>query len=141
VIEMVAVVFDFDSWITRYPEFANVCPNTAATYFDEASAYFNPTDGSIVKNYVIRKAAMWALIAHIAALASKDRQGIVGRVAEASEGTVRTKLEMGPSTNANDWFKQTQYGASFLRMVAPYTLAHYVAPCGYRKSYPLVDDL
>ncbi len=76
------------------------------------------------------------LTAHIAALYSqsrgdpepgqpKDANTPVGRISNATEGSVTVALEYD-ATNPQEWFSQTKYGASFWAATATYRTMRYV---------------
>ena len=115
---MTAVVFDVTAFKTRYPEFAAVSDPLLQSCFDEAGFYLSNGDKSPVGDLARRAVLLNMLTAHIAylggALAADGRPGPVGRVSNASEGSVSVGLEyMVPGSHS--WFTQTQYGASFFQ--------------------------
>lgn len=126
---MAIVTFSADEFKLRYPEFASVSSELLALYFSDAGLYCNNSDGSFVKDVVRRKAMLYSLVAHIAALADPNRHGqMVGRVNSAREGSVSVTTEMAPATQSNAWFMQTPYGATFWQLAAPYRSAIFVPP-------------
>ena len=113
---MPVVIFNPTSFKARYPEFAAVSNNLLSECFNEAGLYLSNSANSPVQDPVRRGLLLNMLTAHVAYLGgalSADGQALpVGRVSNASEGSVSAQLEyMAPGTQA--WFVQTQYGAAF----------------------------
>lgn len=124
------VVFNPEAFKLRYPEFSGMNDPLANEYFNEATLYLNNTGFSPVRDLNQRTALLNMLTAHIAALNfginGKPPVGIVGRIDNASEGTVSVHAEMGPASGTSAWFMQTQYGASFWQATAQFRTAHYI---------------
>jgi hypothetical protein len=123
--------FDPVYWPARYPEFAGITTTTAPAYFAEAGLYLNNTGTSPVQDAPTQSLLMHMLTAHIAELydASSQRgsQALVGRIGDASEGTVKVTASMDDS-DRDAWLNQTKYGASFLRATRKYRRFSYRAP-------------
>lgn len=124
---MTVAVFDYTAWAARYPTLAATVNQTlAAEYFDEAQTYCENKDCSLVPcdpaTYQPRLRLLGMLVAHLAALDDPSRIGSVGRVSDASQGSVSVKLEMAPAERGADWFMQTQYGAAFWKASAMYRM-------------------
>jgi hypothetical protein len=117
---MSSVVFDPNGFVARYPEFSAVSQPLLSAYFAEACLYLSNSDASPVQDIPTRTVLLNMLVAHIGCLAGALGDGQarpVGRVANASKGSVSTALEYAqPGTAA--WFQQTQYGASFWQATA-----------------------
>lgn len=115
---MGVVVFDPFAFKVRYPEF-NAIPNpTLGAYFLEAEQYLNNKPTSPVPCISRRVILLNMLVAHIAALGGaltpSGQAAPVGRVADATEGSVSVSLDYMPATaGSGAWFNQTQYGAAF----------------------------
>ena len=113
---MPAVVFDPAAFKARYPEFAAVADPTLAACFDEAGLYLSNADNSPVQNITRRATLFNMLTAHVAylggLLSADGMPRPVGRVSQASEGSVSAAFE-GPPPGSAQWFQQSQYGASF----------------------------
>lgn len=113
---MAAVVFDPTAFKARYPEFAAVPDATLTACFMEAGLYLSNADNSPVQNLTRRATLFNMLTAHVAylggALSADGMPRPVGRVSQASEGSVSAAFE-GPPPGSAQWFQQSQYGASF----------------------------
>lgn len=123
-------VFNPTMFLARYPEFSAIPTDTLQTYFYEAQLYLNNTSCSIVQNVFIRLVLLNMLTAHIAfiggALTADQQPRPVGRVSEASEGTVSAAFEgVTPTPGTGEWFQQSQYGAAFWQATTQYRSARY----------------
>ena len=129
---MAVVDFDLTYFLTRYPMMSQDNPDIFALYFDEAELLVNNTDSSIVRDVGERKILLHLVTAHIATLngQNKDIQnnGIVGRIASASEGSVSVGADYGnaPVSGSMAWFLQTPYGAQYWQLTNKYRRFHYV---------------
>jgi len=116
--------FDPAYFASRYPEFAGIAATTAPGYFLESGVYLNNTGTSPVQDPGTQKVLMHMLTAHLAELydatSARGSQALVGRITDASEGTVKVHADMGPVPGTAAWFLQTKYGASFWQAVRPY---------------------
>jgi hypothetical protein len=119
---MAIVAFDSALFCARYPEFAALSPKTLDAYFSEATLYLDNSDASPVADVTARAVLFNMLVAHIAALASAQ---LVGRISQATEGSVSVTADMGPPAGTSAWFMQTKYGASFWQATASYRTFRY----------------
>jgi hypothetical protein len=116
---MAIATFDYTVWSARYPELASsVGPALASSYFDEAGLYLGNDDCSIVPDVGKRGVLLNMITAHIAKLnapiGGQAPAGFVGRVTEATEGSVTVKVDAGSSLSVlAAWYAQTPYGAAF----------------------------
>ena len=124
---MTVAVFNYGAWVARYPEFAaKVTQPLAEAYFGEATLYLDNTDASIVPadavTYQPRLSLLNMLVAHIAALNAPNngREGLVGRISSATQGSVSVSTDNGAQPGTAAWFQQTQYGASYWQATARY---------------------
>ena len=80
---------------------------------------------SPVRNLVNRLVLLNMLVAHIAKLNGPNNGGLVGRISNASEGSVSVAVDFNsPDTAA--WLNQTQYGAQFYASTASLRTMHYI---------------
>ena len=127
---MTIAVFSYTAWAARYPELAaTVDECLAEELFAEAGIYLDNTDCSPVPcdptTYQPRRALLGMVVAHLAALGAAGRSGIVGRVSNATQGSVSVTVEYNAG-NAAAWFLQTPYGANYWQATAAYRTMHYV---------------
>lgn len=137
---MAVVTFDLAAFRARYPEFVSVADLTITAYFGEAQLYLDNTDASIVADVTRRAVLLNMLTAHIAVLNSgvngEAPSALVGRVNQASEGSVSVSADMGPVTGSSAWFMQTKYGAAFWQASLPYRSFQYVPGSSSVQSWP-----
>jgi len=124
------VVFDYEKWITRYPEFSVSVPD-AQPFFDEAQLYCNNTAESPVAQIETRAVLLNMLTAHIAALSAgvngEPASPLVGRINSASEGSVSVQTQSDYPPGTVHWYQQTKYGAAFWAATNKYRTMRYVA--------------
>jgi hypothetical protein len=120
----VAVNFDYNGWIQAYPNFSYVPIELAQTYFNIATSYLRNDGGGVVNNPVYQDMYLKMIMSHLAQLLAPDAQGqpassIVGRITNASEGSVSVASEMSGPDAAAFWY-QTKYGAMFWNATKQY---------------------
>jgi hypothetical protein len=126
------IVFDYPGFRRRYAEFNDtVNADLAQEFFNEATLYFR-NDGSIpVSSESAQRSFLNMLVAHIAQLnvgsSGNPASAIVGRVTNASEGSVSVAATMENLPGTAAWFSQTRYGISFWQATAAYRTMHYRA--------------
>lgn len=124
------VQFDYSTWVTRYPEFAQVSQPLAQQYFYEATLYCNNTPQSIVQDLCKRSMFLNMVTAHIAALNApvngQPASPLVGRINQATEGSVSVQADMTLAPGSAQWFGQTKYGIAYWQATLSYRSARYV---------------
>lgn len=125
------VVFDYSTWALRYPELAgSVSQPLAQLYFNEATLVCDNTPGSVICDLTVRAMLLNMATAHIAQLnASINGQPVsplVGRISNASEGSVSVSAQMDLPPGSAQWWAQTRYGAAWWASTATYRAARYV---------------
>lgn len=121
---MAVATFDYAAWITLFPEFQGaVSEERAALLFAQAGLlYLNNTDCSPVQDVAMRQQLLYLLVAHLAALSGAldggKPSGIVGRVTEATEGSVTVKSDNGMKPGSGGWYGLTNYGLMFWQATA-----------------------
>ena len=133
---MAVVVFNYASWIARYPEFSVLANGADPTVvaplcFDEACIYLNNTDASLVRSVAVRTVLLNMLTAHIMQLNfgsnGQTPTAMVGRVSSATEGSVSVSTAMDTPGSAA-WFEQTKYGSAYWQASAQFRMMRYVPP-------------
>lgn len=113
---MTVVTFDPFAFKTRYPEFNAIANSRLVTLFPEACIYLSNKDNSPVQDIPRRTLLLNMLVAHIAYLngftSPNGQTKPVGRLSQASEGSVSVGLEYG-TPGTQEWYVQSQYGAAF----------------------------
>jgi hypothetical protein len=125
----VTVAFDYQRWIARYPEFCSVNEPTAQAYFDEATLYLRNDGTGPVSTESVQLTLLNMLTAHIAKLNATvggvAPSGLVGRITDATEGSVSVSVDKMVGDKSAAWYQQTQYGASFWQATRAYRTARY----------------
>jgi len=125
------VVFDAAEFSAIYPEFTGAGTPALQFNFNLASLNISNCCGSPVPDPNVRQSLLYLLTAHITALFTPSAQnnmqppGIVGRVSNATEGSVSVGAQM-PGTINSAWFDQTKYGAQFWAITAPLRTMHHI---------------
>lgn len=132
---MAIVVFDPSQFKTAFPEFAAVPDARLTLLFNMATAsLIDNTDASIVVDVVQRASMLDLAVAHlltlfgttVAGTGNAGPSGVVGRLSSATEGSVSSSFEMNvPVSPGSAWWNQTQYGAMFWVMMAPFRSFRY----------------
>ncbi len=132
------VTFHYDVWAARYPSLAaGVSQPLAQAYFDEAQLYCDNTRYSPVLNATVRAVLLNMRVAHIAQLtlptggsggggSAGAPSPLVGRISNATEGSVSVQTQMDLPQGSAQWFNQTPYGAAFWAATAAYRTMRYV---------------
>lgn len=131
------VVFNLAEFIGIWPEFTGVSGGAAGAMFNLATLNLSNCCKSPVPNPAVRQSLLYMLTAHLLYMftpgtwnANTPRNGFVGRISSASEGSVSVSAEFPATPNAA-WFLQTQYGTLFWQTTSSVRTAHYVpAPRG-----------
>lgn len=127
------VVFSATEFRTSFPEFAAVSDALLQSDFALATLVLNNSCRSLVCDANVRQTLLYLLTAHVAALFQgangQPPSGIVGRVSDATEGSVSVSAEYASEVSSSmAWFIQTQWGATFWQMTAPFRTMRYFAP-------------
>ena len=127
---MSIVAFDSVGFLTRYPEFSGVSVPLLALYFGEAGLYCRNDGSGPVQDITVRTPLLWMLTSHIAELntatSARGSSPLVGRISEATEGSVHVSTDLGPVSGSAAWFQQTKYGAAFWQASVRYRRAQFV---------------
>jgi hypothetical protein len=127
-------------------EFRELYPSITATdaqledYFAMAESFLDNTECSVVKDLGSRKRMLYLLVAHIATITGMAEKGnpVVGRISNATEGTVSVSLDYGTMGNNERWYLQTPWGAMYWQLTKRYRSAVYrlgIAPMPVQRSY------
>jgi hypothetical protein len=136
---MAEAVFNYTAWAAMFPELANggVTSTVADIYFTSATFLLDNSKCSVVRDPKRRLFLLNYIVAHLASIGGyplpagatgpAGPSGMVGRVANATEGTVSVGSDMGPVTNQQAWWLQSQYGATYWEMTRYLRTMRYVA--------------
>lgn len=127
-----AVTFNPVTWKSRYSVFVTVDNALAGMFFDEACLYcanqLNP-----VPTLTELTLLLYMLTAHVAWLAGSGTgnggsgPGPVGRLSNATEGSVTVAFANDYPPGTPQWYQQTQFGAAFWAATAKYRTFRYRA--------------
>ena len=129
----VSISFNYPNWIALFPNFRHITPAQAQGYFNLATQFCRNDGVGPVEDVGTQTNLLNLLTAHITQIFAPhpiDGQpsNIVGRITNASEGSVSVATEM-PMTNTSAWFNQTIYGTAYWAMILPYrTMRYKTAP-------------
>lgn len=133
------VVFDPAEFRLLYPSIS-ATDEQLEMYFAMAETFLDNTECSIVKDLDARKTMLYLLVAHIALLSQQAENGnpVVGRISNATEGTVSVGLDYGTMGNNERWYLQTPWGAMYWQMSKKYRSMVYrlgIAPMPVQRTY------
>lgn len=133
------VVFDPSEFRLLYPSIS-ATDEQLEMYFAMAETFLDNTECSIVKDLDARKTMLYLLVAHIALLSQQAESGnpVVGRISNATEGTVSVGLDYGTMGNNERWYLQTPWGAMYWQMSKKYRSMVYrlgIAPMPVQRTY------
>ena len=132
------VPFSYTMWAARYPELAAYVNQDLATiYWSEAGIYLDNTGCGLISDTSVGgrlNMILNMITAHIAFLntptpgpggTSIPATPLVGRISQATEGSVSVTVDMGTTSNTAAWLQSTKYGAAAWYALAPYRTARY----------------
>lgn len=134
-------VFTYATWSLVFPELGLYTNSAQATqYWTEATMLLDNTISSPVADVTQRTMLLNLLTAHICALrqplGGQPSSPLVGRISEATEGSVTVKAEMNFAPGSAQWYNQTKYGSQYFQMTLPFRSARY-APGPRRVFTPV----
>lgn len=139
---MQKVTFDPAEFREIYPEFKTLSDLQLKWYFSKAELLLDNSNCSPVADLSERKVLLYMLTAHIAMLSGgvngKPPQQTVGRVANATQGSVSVGFAMEGVTAQSAWYNQTPYGSEFWEATKKYRVCYLVRaslPSNYPRHY------
>jgi hypothetical protein len=139
----VVVAPNYAAFIARYPEFTSPAATPVSqpvnsdlynVYFNEATLYQANNGAGPICDAGQAITLLNMLIAHIASLnaptgTGQAATGVVGRVANATEGSVTIGTDNQYPAGSPQWYQQTKYGAAWWAATAGYrTMRYRVGP-------------
>lgn len=127
---MAAVPFDLTLFRLRYPEFSNTGDALLGAYFVEAGVYLNNTGTSPVCDEALRSVLLNMLVAHLALLGTGSNgqppSSMVGRLSQATEGSVSVSTDVGAVSGSEAWYASTKYGWAYWQATRAFRTARYL---------------
>jgi Protein of unknown function (DUF4054) len=141
------IAFNYDLWVARYPEFLNVTVELAEMYFAEACLYVDNTGMGPINDPKTLKLILNMATAHVCALNSpklgdqfnsngQDYNPLVGRIANASEGSVSVSTDLQVEAGTPAWWMQTKYGLAAWQAQIPFRIIRYFPSLIRRRFNP-----
>ena len=130
----VVVAFSYSAWIALYPEFSSIPQATVEQqYFPLAEVYHRNDGGGPVASATLQSAYLNMMTAHIAArygtINGQAPSTIVGRISNATEGSVTVAADFPLESPSQAWFTQTKYGADYWQATKAYRTFRYRVAC------------
>lgn len=137
----VTVTFSYPTWLALFPQFAYISSTQAQMYFDLATQWVRNDGGGPVSTAATQTTLLNLMTAHIAQLFAPTQGGqnpsmIVGRISDATQGSVSVSAAYPGENPSASWFNQTPYGAAAWSAMAPYRTARYVPGPGAFAGNP-----
>jgi hypothetical protein len=136
----VIATFSWPTFIQLFPEFSYLNSAQGVLYFNLATAVHRNDGGGPITDATQQLNLLNIATAHVIKLLAQRQDGeqspdLVGRITNASEGSVSVAAEMPMPANANAaWWNQTKYGAMYWLATAPYRTMR------YRPGFPRPTD-
>lgn len=126
----VVVQFDYAAWALIFPQFSNVTSQQVTGLVLPLAQQYCRNDGvGPVSTAATQTNLLNLMVAHCCQLlfgsVTQPLSPLVGRIGSASEGSVSVSTDF-PTTPAKAWFDQTQWGAMFWQLTAPYRTMRYL---------------
>jgi hypothetical protein len=145
-------IFVYADWSALYPQLALwIGAPAAQQYFNMATIYLDNTPTSLVQDVTQRTMLLYMLTSHIAQLLApqngQNASPLVGRISDATEGSVTVRAEMKYPEGSAQWYQQTSYGAMYWAATTQYRTMRYLPGpvrnfqpygAGYNSGFPLV---
>jgi hypothetical protein len=129
----VVVTFSYAAFTARYPTFAQVPEAFLQVLWEEATIYHTNDGSGPIATAAVQRSLLNMVTAHLAAryavLNGSVPSDIVGRVKDATEGSVSVSADMGDVVNGSQaWWLQTKYGADYWAATAQWRTFNYRPP-------------
>lgn len=126
----IAVTVTYAQWITAYPQFGKSVTDAAfdAVLWPLAQQYNRNDSGGPVCVAALQTQLLNLMLAHLATIlygAGGGPSPLVGRIDQATEGSVSLHADMPGGTASSAWFQQTPFGAAWWQLALPFRLGRY----------------
>ena len=131
-------VFDYTVWTGLFPEMSSVSEQKAQNYFNLATLYIRNDGQGPINDPNMQAGVLNLATAHLAKLfapqgdnGSPTTDGsevisLVGRIANASEGSVKVQVDFPDQQPNAAWWNQTTYGAACWAVMKPFRTFRYM---------------
>jgi hypothetical protein len=145
----VVIQFNYGNWAALFPQFSRLSQAQVTQYWQLATAFVRNDGGGPVNDPNIQTNLLNLVTAHMCALLGPYVQGadgspgqpgnpLVGRISNASEGSVSVAADMPNQPQAAAFWQQSQYGAMFWAISAPFRLMRYIpGPVRNQNPWPI----
>jgi hypothetical protein len=144
-VNTIPFVFNYEAWKAMFPEFEGVTEPAAAGYFNLATLYVRNDGRGPVRDPNMQAGLLNLTTAHLVKLFSPQSYNasvtggtevipLVGRVANASEGSVKIQVDMPDQQPNAAWWNQTPYGAAVWALMKPFRTMRFM-PNPKRRIY------
>lgn len=137
------LAFDSAQFLARYPEFSSLSTSLLEAYFAEAGIYCANASTSLVKDQSpggLLSLLLNMLTAHIAALNGgvngEAPSPLVGRIDDATQGSVHVHADMGVVPGTAAWYAQTKYGMAYWQATIAYRTFRYFPGSSQPQMFP-----
>ena len=126
----IAVAWEEAVWRDLYPQFSAITSAQLSALWEMAVTIVPNTETSVIpydpdNGVYARRIILYALMCHLATLATWDANGQAGALASASEGSVSASFQMPqyPATSVSaQWYNQTLCGRTAFNLLRSYAL-------------------
>lgn len=127
----VIVTFDPAAFKVLFPQFSYLSDPQLQAYFDMATTYVRNDGCGPVQTTQMQTQLLNLATAHLTKLFALTADGqtpseIVGRISNASQGSVSVGSEMLLPPGSAQWWNQTPFGAAFWALSAPFRTMRYL---------------
>ena len=124
------VSFDPNAFLGAYPQFNHVVPAQLFNYFSIATGYCKADGTGPVTDQTLLTNMLNLLVAHLCQLlhppgGAGPPPNLVGRITNASEGSVSVAVQMDLPPGSAQFFGQTEYGIMYWQLSLPYRTMRY----------------
>lgn len=138
-------IFNYANWVAMFPEFIGITEVAAENYFALATLYVRNDGQGPVRDPNMQAGLLNLTTAHLVKLLSPQSYGasvtggmevipLVGRIANASEGSAKVQVDMPDQQPNAAWWNQTTYGAAAWAAMKPFRTMRYM-PNPNRRIY------
>lgn len=143
----VIVSFNYANWVALFPQFTYIGPDQAQQWFNLATTYCRNDGGGPVTDPNMQTTLLNLLTAHIAQLFApnpndQSSSNLVGRISNASEGSVSVATENNYPPGSAQWYQQTKFGSAYWEASKPFRTMRYLpGPPRPTEPFPVAGNV